>query len=206
MIYDFADKAIRGLNRRNLRSFGRLKLLKFDELNVFDTVGEIYDFSVEVAKRRYKEIFADAYLACMEEMGRNVRPPKDSILNDWLLDMLEDYDVVTHYRFDEETGRKKARTAEALIATRDGSRLDGREVDKALRLWSLQIDQYADRAVDDGRMKAFKDSGVKKLRWNTERDEKVCDECDALDGRVFAIDNVPGKRHFRCRCWLTAVR
>ena len=206
MIYDFADKAIRDLNKRNLRSFSRLKLLKFDELNIFDTVGEIYDFSVEVAKRRYKDIYADAYLACMAELGRHVKAPKDRVLNDWLLDMLEDYDAITHYRFDEEAERKKARTVEALIATRDGSKIDGREVDKALRLWSLQVDQYADRAVDDGRMQAFHDAGIKKVRWNTERDDKVCGECDALDGKIFPIDNVPSKQHFRCRCWLTAVR
>lgn len=205
MIYDFADKAIRDMNKRNLRSFSRLKLLKFDELNIFDTVGEIYDTSVKIAKKRYKDIYADAYVACLVEMSKRKREPDDDILDDWLLDMLEDYDSITHYRFDEETERKKARTVEALIATRDGNTLDGREIDKSLRLWTLQTSQYADRAVDDGRMQAFRDSNVKKVRWNTEDDEKVCMECRELDGQVFPIDSAPSKQHFRCRCWLTAV-
>lgn len=206
MIYDFADKAIRDLNKRNLRSFSRVKLLKFDEINVFEVVSEVYDFSVEVAKRRYKDIYADAYVDCMGEMGRRVKQPKDSIMDDWLLDMLEDYDAITHYRFDEETERKKSRTIEALIATHDGSKIDGREVDKALKLWTLQTSQYADRSVDDGRIQAFLDAGVKRVRWNTEKDEKVCMECKELDGKVFPIDEVPSKRHFRCRCWLTPVK
>ena len=205
MIYDFADRAIRDMNKRNLRSFSRIKLLKFDEINVFETVSEIYDFSVEVAKRRYKEIYADAYVGCMDEMGRHVKPPKDDIMDDWLLDMLEDYDAITHYRFDEETERKKARTVEALIATHEGSKIDGREVEKALNLWTLQISQYADRSVDDGRLQAFRDTGVKKVRWNTEEDERVCMKCRELDGKVFPIDDVPSKQHFRCRCWLSVA-
>ena len=34
MNFDLADKAIKDMNRRNLRAFDGLKTLKFDELNV----------------------------------------------------------------------------------------------------------------------------------------------------------------------------
>jgi len=201
MIYDYADRAIKDMNRRNLRSFDKLKLLKFDELNVLRMVNRTYEESVRIAKKRYLSIYLDAYLAAIEEVGRKKIEPDDSIMDDWLLDMLEDYDIVTHYRFNEETERKKARTAEALVATK----VDAREVERALRLWTLQVSTYADRSVNDGRMQAFQDSGVKKVRWCTEEDDRVCADCDELDGKVFDIDKVPPRQHYGCRCYLIPV-
>ena len=201
MIYDYADILIREMNRRNLRLFGRLKLLKLDELNVMRTVSKTYDESAALAKSRFKSIYEDAYEAAYLLAAGKEKEVDESVVDDWLLDMLEDYDAVTHYRFDEETERKKARTAEALIATK----IESREVDKALRFWSLQISQYADRSVDDGRIQAFKDAGVKRVVWRTEEDSRVCADCDELEGKVFDIDNVPEKVHFRCRCWVDPI-
>ena len=196
MIYDYADKVIKDLNRRNLRLFDKLSLLKFDELNVLKTVSRTYDESAELAKKRFKAVYEDAYLAVAGD-----RDLDDDIMDDWLLDMLEDYDALTHYRFNEETERKKMRTAEALIATK----IAKREVDKALRLWTLQLSAYVDRSVLDGRIQAFKDMGVKKVRWITYGDNRVCADCHDLEGKVFPIDEVPPRQHFRCRCYIVPV-
>ena len=201
MIYDYADKAIKDMNRRNLRAFDKLKLLKFDELNVLRMVNRTYEESVRTARKRFLSIYLEAYLAAMEETGRKKPEPDDSIMDDWLLDMLEDYDIVTHYRFNEETERKKARTAEALVATK----VDAREVERALRLWTLQVSTYADRSVHDGRMQAFKDAGVRKVRWCTEEDNRVCGDCNELEGKVFDLDKVPPRQHYGCRCYLIPV-
>ena len=201
MIYDYCDRAIKDLNRRNLRLFDKLKILKFDELNILRTVTKVYDESVKLAKKRYKSIYLDAYLAAAEEMHRKLKEPDDDILNDWLLDMLEDYDAVTHYRFNDETERKKPRTAEALIATK----VDSREVERALRLYTLQIVSYADRSVLDGRIQAFKDAGVKKVKWVTYGDDRVCHDCHELNGKIFDIDKAPDRLHWRCRCWLQPI-
>ena len=115
--------------------------------------------------------------------------------------MLEETDFVTLYRFDNEVERKAQRLAEALSAT---DRWND-EIDKALRYWTLQVGQYAINAVDRARLQAFKDAGVKRVRWNTEKDERVCNECNALDGKVFDIDDAPAKMHIRCRCFYTCV-
>ena len=196
MNYQDADLVIKALNRWNMRAFSRLSVLKFDELNVMRTVSATYKESAALAKRKYKELYLLAYKAAAKHLKQKKLRPPDDIMNDWLLDMLEDYDAVTHYRFNEETERKKARTAEALIATH----IDGREADKALRYWVLQLAQYADRSVDDGTLQAYRDAGVKRVRWISEKDNKVCDECEDLDGRIFNIDELPDKPHFRCRC------
>ena len=201
MIYDYADRVIKDMNRRNLRAFDKLKTLKFDELNILRTVTKTYDESVELAKKRYLAIYSNAYLAACREAGKKREEPDDTIMDDWLLDMLEDYDAVTHYRFNEETERKKARTAEALVATK----VDAREVERALKLWTLQVVTYADRSVLDGRIQAFKDAGVKKVKWVTYGDERVCHDCRELDGKIYDIDKVPSRFHYRCRCYLVPV-
>lgn len=201
MIYSYCDRAIKDMNRRNLRSFDKLKLLKFDELNILRTVSKVYEDAVKLAKRRFRDIYIDAYLAAAKETGKKLKEPDDDILNDWLLDMLEDYDAVTHYRFNEETERKKARTAEALVATK----VDAGEVERALKLWTLQTVTYADRSVLDGRMQAFKDAGVKKVQRHEMNDERTCDKCSLLDGKVYDIDKAPPRSHYRCRGWYTPI-
>ena len=198
MIYDYCDNVLKDMNRRNLRAFDKLKVLKFDELNILRTVTKTYDDSVEMAKKRYQMIYIDAFQAAAEELESKKKSPDDDILNDWLLDMLEDYDALTHYRFNEETERKKARTAEALIATK----VDSREVERALRLWTLQTVAYADRSVLDGRIQAFKEAGIQKVKWVTYGDDRVCHYCHELNGQVFNIDYAPPRLHYRCRCYL----
>ena len=202
MNYDYADRAIRDLNKRNLRLFSKLKILKFDELNILQTVTKVYDDSASIAKKRFKSIYADAYFEAFLLMEKKGKDPDDDILEDWLLDMLEDYDPVTHYRFNEETERKKSRTAEALVATK----VDSKEVERALKLWTLQTDQYCDRAVVDGTLQAYKDNGVKYVRWETEKDDRVCIPCHELDGKIFKIEDVPPPQHYRCRCRLIHIK
>lgn len=205
MIYDNADKAIRAMNRQNLKEFGKLKLAKWDELNVVRAVGKTYDDSVRMAKRRYYEIAFESFIVAMlEAKVRNdeaTRKAEDTITNDWILDMLEEVDPVTLYAFLPETERKKQRLIEALaVATNRNA-----EIDKALRYWTQQIGQYADNSVFYARLEAFRQADVRKVLWVSQADERVCEECDALNGQIFDIDNVPPTPHYGCRCYLVPV-
>ena len=147
MNFDLADKAIKDMNRRNLRAFDGLKTLKFDELNVLKSVAKVYDNSVSIAKRRYRQIAEDAYLEALilagMERKKAEKLAEESITDDWVLDLLEDYDALTLYSFVNEVERKKQRTAESILAAQDKTA----EVEKALRLWTLQVSQYADNSV-----------------------------------------------------------
>jgi len=63
------------------------------------------------------------------------------------------------------------------------------------------------RAFAEGNVKAWTAAGVKRWRFNTARDEKVCPICGGRDGKVFEMTdtaNMP-PAHVRCRCWLTPV-
>ena len=206
MNYKYADIVIRDMNKRNLRAFDRLKTLKFDELNVFRMVSSVYEQSIELAKKRYLAIVWDAYIAALIEAGipksKADDMADDDIMNDWVLDMLEDYDEVTLYRFLPEADRKKDRLVEALIASHNKNE----EIDKALKLWSRQVAQFADNAVMMATIHGYKDAGVEKVRWVSEKDERVCPTCDERDGHVYPIDKIPPVPHPRCRCILVPIK
>lgn len=206
MNYDFADKAISDMNRRNLRVFDKLKTLKFDELNVLREVSKVYDDSVRIAKRRYRQIAEDAYLEALILAGIGRKKAEnlteESITDDWVLDMLEEYDALTLYSFVNETERKKQRTAEAILAAHDKTA----EVEKALRLWTLQVSQYADNSVFYATVDGYQKAGVKRVKWVSETDSKVCETCEDLNGKIFDIDKAPPVPHYHCRCILIPVK
>lgn len=239
-MYEYADRQIKEINRRNLHSFDKLKTLKFDDLNVFRYVTTVYEDSIRFCKKRYRWIAMDAYIialllirdlrekqaredkaraekAAEEEKSAEKRKAKvdadgmtkakaeklaeKRISEQWLDDMLNEADPVTMYRFDSEAERKKSRLVEALIAAHNKAK----EIDKALRLWTLQTAHYADKSVDTATLAAYMDAGVEKVEWVTMDDIKVCPECEARDGKIYPIDKVPPKPHIRCRCELHPV-
>ena len=194
------------MNRRNLRAFDGLKTLKFDELNVLKSVEKVYDNSVGIAKRRYRQIAEDAYLEALilagMEREKAEELAEESITDDWVLDMLEDYDALTLYSFVNEVERKKQRTAESILAAQDKTA----EVDKSLKLWTLQVSQYADNSVLYATLDGYEKAGIKKVKWVSEKDEKVCKTCGKLDGKIFTIDKIPVVPHYHCRCILLPVK
>lgn len=194
-MYEVADRAIKDMNRRNLRAFDKLKQLKFDDLNVFSAVKKTYDDSVRLAKKRYYQIAYEAYMAALAR-AKAKKEEEDTITEDWVLDMLEEYDPVTLYQFLPEVERKKQRTIEAIIASHDKAIV----IDRALRLWTLQITHYADKSVDKATIDAYKDAGITKVKWVTADDEKVCKVCRERDGKIYPITKLPDKPHYRCRC------
>ena len=205
MDFKQADKAIRDMNKRNLRAFDRLKLLKFDELNVLQAVTKVYDDAVRIAKLRYQQIAYDAYIAAMVEAGvseRKARKEAEEEMWDlFVLDLLEEENETTLYSFDNEIERKKQRLVEALSVAHNKAE----EIDKALRLLTLQLAQYADEAVVAATIKGYKDAGIKRVRWVTMEDNRVCAECQKRDGKIYDIDKVPDRAHWKCRCILVPV-
>lgn len=205
-IFSGADKAIREMNRQNLKAFNSLKLAKWDELNVIGKVNGVYDDSTRRAERKYYEVAVEAYIVAMYEakVDRNKahRMADKAIDLIWVMEWLEDVDPVTEYSFYAEKERKKARLLEALSVSQQRNK----EIDKALRYWTVQVGQYADNAVIRARHRAFVDAGVERVMWVTQKDERVCKGCDDLDGKIFPIDNIPPlPQHYHCRCYVRPV-
>lgn len=56
------------------------------------------------------------------------------------------------------------------------------------------------------RREIFKEMGVKKYKFYAREDERTCETCNALHGKIFPISAyeigvTASPLHFRCRCW-----
>ena len=209
--YRTVDEVLPELKRQISKTFNKSRMnLKFDELNVidaFDSTKALYERLQKLNEKRYlkiaKEAYSDAYdeaKAAGFDEGKKQIPASAFVLA-----LLADYNYVSKYVYDQEVDRKRARLAEAIIA--DAHRGIKQEMindyHRAESLWRKQSQQYALTVEDAAVLKAFKDAGVKRVRWVTADDERVCGACNGRDGKTYAIDKVPPKPHYLCRCYLT---
>jgi SPP1 gp7 family putative phage head morphogenesis protein len=57
------------------------------------------------------------------------------------------------------------------------------------------------RAINQGRLDAYNRAGIEQVEWLTAGDERVCGECESLDGQKFPVNNTPLlPAHVFCRC------
>ncbi len=192
--YAPADKTAKALRRKAIRRFQtaktRMSAAKFDELNV-----------LRLAKELYEELEKDneaAFLSLAREVYQNANVGETQPGKAWLKKRLNDYDPVLLYVYLHEVERKRERTAEAINAAKDKNY----EFKKALSLWSRMTSQVADNMAYEAHLQALVDSGVKYVRWETQEDEKVCETCGPRDGKIYPIDKIPPRPHWRCRCWI----
>lgn len=187
---------MKGLTLRIVRRFSKLKkktVLAFDNLNELKKeVDDCYAYCLKEIKNAYLDIAKYYY----REAGG-----EDSVIDlMWIRHFLGGFDPVTKYIFNTEADRKQARAFEAIAVTKSPA-----EVDKALRLFHAQVKQWADEVTDEATMEAYESQGIKKVRWITERDARVCSICGERDNKVYRIGNVPEKPHINCRCYLQPV-
>ena len=197
--YDLADKAIELLNRKATKRFEDAKdeaaRHGFDELNV-----------LEVTRTLYQDLQADnqsVFLELAQERYQESEPhgeePPDLA---WLLALLAAYNAVTKVIYDNDVDRKRQYTAEGI----NSSTAKVTEFRRGLHYWASITADYADIVTDESTLKAYRDAGVKKVRWVTAGDEKVCETCRERDGKVYSINAIPAKPHRRCRCIWEAVK
>jgi SPP1 gp7 family putative phage head morphogenesis protein len=169
-------------------------LLEFDELTAIQSIKSLYEQLDDDVRKAL-------LLLAKTEYKRADPHGEDGIDEDWLEDYLFGYSVITKYSYENEVTRKRDYLTEAVIA----SNTKKQEYRKALSRWSGMAAEYALEISDAAVLKAYKDAGVKKVKWNAEHDEKTCDECLKKDGKIYPIDSAPPKEHWNCRCWYTAV-
>ena len=184
----------------------------FDELSaprITKLTKEIIERLLKENKKAYIRIAERASEEAAEDIkkvsGVTVKPLKTD--EKYVDGLLNEYNPVTGYLYYHEADRKRARLAEALIAAvLFGSRAEyHKELRKFANLWYTQTLQYGENTVDKTRIDTFRKNGIKRVRWETQGDEKVCEECKERNGKLYPIDNIPPKPHYRCRCWITPV-
>lgn len=212
--YSQADKQLAKLKKSISAEFhNTANLLNFDELNVADTkqtTKVLYDRlksqSKQILERIAKSAYHDAYAETQSKGEREDEDKEKDFSGIALIAALfKMYHPLTRYVYKSEAHRKQERLMEGILSA-TGQQGIRQALDRAARLWFEQNRQYADFAVDEARLKAFKDAGVKKVQWRAEVDNNTCDECKKLNGEIFTISNVPDiPRHHHCRCYLTPV-
>lgn len=194
-MYEYADKIIKLLNRKLVREFqGVRALMNFDEINVLKQVSSTYE---EIYKAIIKYFLRLAERSYKDASGLR----KSKITKEFLVQLLTSPNAVSKYVFENEYDRKRLRLAEAIIAS-GGNNL---EISRSMRLLSKMIALYAITVTDSATIQGYKDTGVKKVKWQSEHDSKRCKVCAEYDGKIYDINKVPPKPHINCRCWLIPV-
>lgn len=182
----------------------RLNIFGFDELNVLRETDALYDGLFQDAQAQFRSLYIERYLEVLEWLEKP--KPLDSFLTElvelWLIGFLKEPNENTNYAFDSEFVRKRDRAKEAVnsVPTKTQKQL---QLEKAVRIALQQDSWYTDMASQSAELQAYKDAGVKRVRWNIYGDDKVCAKCESMNGNVYDIDKVPKQSHLRCRCFLT---
>ena len=197
--YRLADQAVELLNRRATKRFEGAKDEAaqdgFDELSVLEVTRTLY----QNLSRDNQEIFLELAQERYQEAEPHGEEPPDLA---WLLALLAAYNSVTKIIYDNDVDRKRQYTAEGI----NSSTAKVSEFRRGLHYWADLTSNYADIVTDESTRKAYRDAGVKRVRWVTAGDERVCETCRERNGKVYSINAIPPKPHRRCRCVYQPVK
>ena len=190
--YDYTDKVFSAYRKKIIKLFSKFKgLASFDEINLLQRSTDLFDELEEEAEKIYMRI------------GRHyasIYGEQDIITEKWLNGYLTSFNPVTTYQYKHEVDRKKYRMFEAFMATKALA-----EINKCLRLWTIQVKQACDDLTDKAIVDSAKKAGYKWVMWLTEHDERVCKECEPRDKKIYPINDIPDKPHYNCRCLVVPI-
>lgn len=209
-MYRLADKLLEQLKKLIRREFNRLGIFGFDELNAPRVTREtiaLFDRLMRENEKQYLAAAQKAYAnAVALAVAAGYKSPSKSKVNDvWLLGFLGTYNFVSGYLYESEAERKRLRLAEQMMTAREylNRTLYNDSLRRSANLWWTQTAHYMLDAVDQATLDGYKDSGVEKVKWNTNIDGRECKTCRERNGKVYPIGSVPPKAHRNCRCYLT---
>ena len=211
MSYDWyvhGDEREAALEKLLVREFQKSRLtLNFDELNVRSASAEatrLYNKLASLTRSYMLDVAKTAYRDVMDDLKAKRRKP---INLEWLLAFLLLYDPVTKYVYAHEVERKRARFFEALVSDLHAGnrRAVIEDYRTAMNAWVRQTRQYMVNVEDAAINKAFRDAGVERVKWITEKDDRVCGTCAPRNDVIYSMKDVPDKPHYGCRCTLEPI-
>lgn len=210
-MYNYLDTLLEKLKKKLRIEFNHLGMMGFDDLNVVNTkkvTKEMFDRLTTENEKAYKKVAADAYDKAQKTAADAGHTGKDAGVDDeWLLGVLLAYNYVTGYLYDREVERKRLRLNEQILTARefDDRQMFNDSLRRTANLWWTQTLQYGVSVVDEAVMQAYKDMGVKKVRWRSKIDKRTCKVCRERDNKIYKLSEVPKKTHYSCRCYLEPV-
>ena len=211
-MYRLADKLLEQLKKLIRREFNRLGIFGFDELNaprVTTETTELFDRLLRENKKQYLKVAQKAYTdAVALAVAAGYSEVSANKINEaWLVGLLTAYNFVSGYLYESEAERKRLRLAEQMMTAKEYlSRTQYNDsIRRSANLWWTQTAHYMLDAVDQATIEGYRDSGVEKVKWNTNIDGRECKTCRERNGKVYPISNIPPKAHRNCRCYFTPV-
>lgn len=211
-MYRLADKLLEQLKKLIRREFNRLGIFGFDELNaprVTQETTSLFDRLKRENQKRFLEVAKKAYLdaVALAVAAGYIDSDTNRIDDAWVLGLLTSYNFVSGYLYESEADRKRLRLAEQMMTAREYQNrvLYNDSLRRSANLWWTQTSHYMLDAVDQATLDGYKDSGVKKVKWNTNIDGRECKVCRERNGSIYDIDKIPPKAHRNCRCYITPV-
>lgn len=211
-MYRLADKLLEQLKKLIRREFNRLGIFGFDELNaprITQETTDLFDRMMRENKKQYLKVAEKAYSdAIALAVVAGYKDPGVNRINEaWLVGLLAAYNFVSGYLYESEAERKRLRLAEQMMTAKEylNRTLYNDSLRRSANLWWTQTAHYMLDAVDTATLDGYKDSGVEKVKWNTNIDGRECKTCRERNGKVYPIGNVPPKAHRNCRCYITPV-
>lgn len=211
-MYEYLDSLLAKLKKKLRTEFNRLGMIGFDELNVVNTrkiTKEMFDRLLAENEKTYKKAADNAYSSAKKRaVNAGYAEEKTSGLSDeWLVGTLLAYNLVTGYVYSKEADRKRMRLNEQILTAREyyDRQLYNSCLQRVANLWWTQTLHYAVTVVDEATLQAYKDLGVKKVRWNANLDRRTCKVCRNRHNKIYEISAVPAKTHYNCRCYLEPI-
>lgn len=210
-MYDYLNSLLEKLKKKLRTEFNRLGMMGFDELNVMNTkkvTKEMFDRLTAENEKVYKKAANNAYSKAKKMAADTGHTGEESgVGGEWVAGVLMAYNFVTGYLYDREVERKRLRLNEQILTAReyDDRQMYNDGLRRSANLWWTQTMQYGVSVVDAAILKAYKDAGVKKVRWNAQIDGRECKVCRERDNKIYKISEVPAKTHYNCRCYLEPV-
>lgn len=215
-MYKHLDSLLAKVKKKLRIEFNRLGLLGFDELNVVNTkkiTKAMFDRLLSQNESAYRKAADKAYTQAKKrakDAGYTEEKREESgaaVGGEWLTGVLLAYNFVTGYVYDREAERKRLRLNEQLLTARefDDRQLLNDSTRRTANLWWTQTLQYGIAVVDEATVQAYKDMGVKQVRWKSVIDGRECKVCRERHDKTYKISEVPSKTHYNCRCYLEPV-
>ncbi len=224
MNYEYTDKLYKKYALFIVRAFNSLnrefQALNFDEMNVGKGYKTVTDKVTKTYKRCYDELidilillalhyFEESCGTVIEKKGDKLTyyiGKKDGFRKNKTFDarkFVEDYlskpNRVVKYTFDKEYERKLTRTIDTIASSGNKSEMK-KQIDIAMRYWNRQAKQGGDNVSMESFIEGMKALGITRVKWVTEKDERVCAACAERDGKIFSIDRIFIPLHYNCRC------
>lgn len=196
-IYERADKVAEYLTKQYVREFGKYNNIgDFDALNVIKKSKKLYDWLDKITR--------EAFLMMANLVYKDEANEDGDLAEAWLSGVLDDYDPVTKYIYSNEWERKRQLFAEGIISSPTKAE-EKDELRLSMRYLTRQAVQYTITVADRAQLDAYRNNGIRRVRWDAESDTRVCDICHSRHNRVYDISNVPPKPHYGCRCHLIPI-